>query len=32
MFWDYSPKRSYLDLEKFLNVGYEVIASPSMLN
>jgi hypothetical protein len=32
MYWDYSPKKKFSDLKMFLNAGYRVIASPSMLN
>ncbi|MFX0071199.1 MAG: family 20 glycosylhydrolase [Candidatus Hermodarchaeota archaeon] len=32
MYWDYSPKKNYPDLERFLNAGFKVIVSPSMLN
>ena len=32
MYWDYVPKKTYPDLEKLLNAGYQVIVSPSMLN
>ena len=32
MYWDYSPKKSFPDLEKLLDAGFKVIASPSMLN
>jgi len=32
MYWDYNPKKSFPDLEKLLDAGYKVIASPSMLN
>ena len=32
MYWDYSPKKSYPDVETFLKAGYKVIVSPSMLS
>ena len=32
MYWDYSPKKSFPDLEKLLDAGFKVIVSPSMLN
>ncbi len=32
MYWDYTAKKSFPDLEKLLEAGYQVIISPSMLN
>ena len=32
MYWDYAPKKKFPYLEKFLEAGYKVIISPSMLN
>ena len=32
MYWDYTPKKSFPYLKKFLDAGFKVIASPSMLN
>ncbi len=32
MYWDYNPKKSFPYLKKFLDAGFKVIVSPSMLN
>ena len=32
MYWDYAPKKTYPLVKKFLNTGYKVIVSPSMLS
>ncbi len=32
MYWNYSPKKKYPSLEKYIKAGFRVIVSPSMMN
>lgn len=32
MYWDYAPKKKYPTVKEYLDAGYRVVVSPSMLN